>query len=95
MDTTGVSNAARIVVHSKPMCVQCNATYRMLDKLGLEYETIDVTKADEALQYLKSLGYQAAPVVLVYEDDATEPTKHWSGYRPDELKRLSRATVAA
>ena len=29
-----------ITVYSKPACVQCNATYRALDKVGLDYTIV-------------------------------------------------------
>lgn len=76
-----------ITVYSKPMCVQCDATKRALNKAGLAYETVDVTEDVEALEYVKSLGYMAAPVVIAGED-------HWSGFRPDKIKSLSAADAA-
>mgnify|MGYP002651284419 FL=1 len=73
-----------ITVYSKPNCVQCNATYRALDKAGVSYETVDVTADAEALAQVKSLGYAQAPVVVAGED-------HWSGFRPDKIKALALA----
>ncbi|HHW51043.1 MAG TPA: glutaredoxin-like protein NrdH [Pseudoclavibacter sp.] len=79
-----------ITVYSKPACVQCNATYRALDKLGVEYTVVDVTEDAQALETVKSLGYMQAPVVVT--DDS-----HWSGFRPDKITELaaqvSRVTV--
>ena len=72
-----------ITVYSKPDCMQCDATYRALNKHGLEYEVIDITQDEEALQTVKALGYQQAPVVFVNGD-------HWSGFRPDKIKALDR-----
>lgn len=71
-----------ITVYSKPACVQCNATYRALDKKGLEYSTIDLSKDPEALDRLKELGYQQAPVVVTDSD-------HWSGFNPDKIEQLA------
>jgi glutaredoxin-like protein NrdH len=71
-----------ITVYSRPACVQCDATYRMLDRLDLDYTTVDVEQDAEALAYVRSLGYLAAPVVVAGD-------QHWSGYRPDELKALA------
>ena len=71
-----------ITVYSKPMCVQCNATYRALDKQGLDYQSIDVSQDTQALEFIKGLGYQQAPVVIAGED-------HWSGYRPDRIKAVA------
>lgn len=79
-----------ITVYSKPNCVQCNATYRALDKAGLDYATVDVTVDAEALAQVKALGYAQAPVVVAGED-------HWSGFRPDKIKALvavARAVAA-
>ncbi len=53
-----------ITVYTKPACVQCNATYRALDKAGLEYNVIDITEDAEARDYVMALGYLQAPIVL-------------------------------
>lgn len=74
-----------IIVYSKPNCVQCDATYRALDKHGLEYEVIDVTSDPEALQTVKALGYQQAPVVYADGDC-------WAGFRPDKIKGLAASS---
>lgn len=79
-----------IVVYTKPSCVQCNATYRAIDKAGIEYTVVDLTQDEEALRSVQALGYQQAPVVMV-------DGKHWSGFRPDLIKALAteRAVVSA
>ncbi|BDI24113.1 glutaredoxin-like protein NrdH [Herbiconiux sp. L3-i23] len=71
-----------ITVYSKPSCVQCTATYRALDKKGLEYEIFDVSIDEKALQAVKELGYMQAPVVVTDDD-------HWSGFRPDRIEELA------
>ncbi|MGK2349075.1 glutaredoxin-like protein NrdH [Actinomyces sp. W5033] len=76
-----------ITVYSKPNCVQCNATYRALDKAGLDYSTVDLSVDAEALAQVKSLGYAQAPVVVAGSD-------HWSGFRPDKIKSLAAAVEA-
>ncbi|WP_350258282.1 glutaredoxin-like protein NrdH [Scrofimicrobium sp. R131] len=75
-----------VTVYSKPRCVQCDATYRALDKLGIKYSTVDVTQDADSLQYILGLGYQQAPVVVVGES-------HWSGFRPDRIKALAEELV--
>ena len=77
----GIMNA-NITVYTKPSCVQCNATYKALDKHGLEYDVVDISQDDEARDYVMALGYLQAPVVVV--DD-----EHWSGYRPDRIKAVA------
>ena len=73
-----------ITVYTKPACVQCNATYRALDKAGIEYHVIDITENVQARDYVMSLGYLQAPVVVAGEN-------HWSGFRPDEISKLTPA----
>ena len=67
-----------MTVYSKPLCVQCDATRRALDKAGVPYELGDVTEDAAALARIKSLGYLQAPVVIADGD-------HWSGFRPEKL----------
>ncbi|MPV37107.1 glutaredoxin-like protein NrdH [Georgenia subflava] len=76
-----------ITVYSKPSCVQCDATYRALNKQGLEYEVVDISVDAEALENVKALGYQQAPVVFADGD-------HWSGFRPDKIKALAAQQAA-
>ncbi|KPN47756.1 glutaredoxin [Mycobacterium intracellulare subsp. chimaera] len=74
-----------ITVFTKLACVQCAATFKALDKRGIEYQKIDVTENPEAREYVMSLGYLGAPVVYV------SPTEHWSGFRPDRVALLAAA----
>lgn len=71
-----------VTVYSKPSCVQCNATYRALDKKGIDYRVVDVTEDQDAYQHVVGLGYQQVPVVETAQD-------HWSGYRPDKISFLA------
>lgn len=84
-----------ITVYSQPACVQCNATYRWLDRRGLAYEVIDVTTDAAALAAVRALGYLRAPIVIVRDADGTVAA-HWSGFDPDRIDDLAnRALVAA
>lgn len=74
-----------ITVYSKPNCQQCTATYRKLKALGLPHNSIDVTEDADSLAFIHALGYQQAPVVVVREGE--EIKEHWSGFRPDLLKK--------
>ncbi|MGR4011024.1 glutaredoxin-like protein NrdH [Leucobacter sp. 1207-22] len=71
-----------ITVYTKPSCVQCTATYRALDSKGIEYDVLDLSEDETALQTVKELGYLQAPVVVT-EDG------HWSGFRPDKIAELA------
>lgn len=74
-----------IDVYSKPNCQQCVATYRKLKALGLPFNSIDVTEDAEAAAFVKSMNYAQAPVVVVREGENIK--EHWSGFRPDLLKK--------
>ncbi len=76
-----------VTVYTKPACVQCNATYRALDKRGVAYDVVDVTEDAQALEHIKGLGYMQAPVVVTESD-------HWSGFRPDKIAQLDVALVS-
>ncbi|MBG6181055.1 MULTISPECIES: glutaredoxin-like protein NrdH [unclassified Arthrobacter] len=80
-----------VTVYTKPACVQCNATYRALDKKGITYQSVDISQDPAALERVRALGYMQAPVVITEQD-------HWSGFRPDkinELAELSQASVSS
>ncbi|MCW2688508.1 MAG: Glutaredoxin-like protein NrdH [Mycobacterium sp.] len=77
-----------ITVYTKPACVQCNATFRALDKAGIEYTKVDITVDAAARDYVMALGYLQAPVVVAGND-------HWAGFRHDRLKTLPPAAAAA
>jgi glutaredoxin-like protein NrdH len=75
-----------VTVYTKPACVQCNATYKALDKQGIAYEKVDISLDSEARDYVMALGYLQAPVVVAGND-------HWSGFRPDRIKALTGAVA--
>ncbi len=77
-----------VTVYTKPACVQCNATYRALDKKGITYQSVDITEDPAALERVLSMGYQQAPVVITDAD-------HWSGFRPDKIAELAAAVEGA
>ena len=78
-----------VTVYTKPACVQCNATYKALEKQGIEFEKVDITADDEARDYVMSLAYLQAPVVVAGNE-------HWSGFRPERIKALVKdATFAS
>ena len=72
-----------ITVYTKPACVQCNATFRALNKAGIDYNKVDLSENDQARDYVMSLGYLQAPVVYA------GPDNHFSGFRPDRLRALA------
>lgn len=78
----------KITVYSKPDCVQCDWTYKILDKADAEYGSLDITEDEDAMQVVKGLNYLAAPVVVI-RDDAGEMVDHWKGFQPDKIKQYA------
>lgn len=76
-----------VTVYTKPACPQCTATYKALEKNGVQFDTVDITKDDEAREFVMGLGYLSAPVVVA------DANTHWSGFRPDRCKELALATT--
>ena len=77
-----------ITVYTKPACVQCNATYKALDRQGIFYDVVDISLDSDARDYVMALGYLQAPVVVAGQN-------HWSGFRPDRIKSLAGAVLSA
>jgi glutaredoxin-like protein NrdH len=70
-------------VYTKPNCVQCDMTKRMMDKLGVDYDTVDIVENPEELDKLIALGYRAAPVVI------TDDGESFAGFQPDKITALA------
>jgi len=75
-----------VTVYSRPDCQQCRLTYLALDRAGIGYAVVDLSRHDAARHHVvDELGHTAAPVVVV--DGA--PGQHWSGFRPDRIAALA------
>lgn len=68
-------------VYTKPNCVQCDMTKRMMNNLGIEYSTIDITEDSEALDLILGMGFKSAPVVITDSDS-------WAGFQPDKINSI-------
>lgn len=72
---------SNITVYSLPSCVQCESTKRYLTKNGVEFSEVDLAEDAASMEFVKSLGYRSAPVVVTGEDN-------WSGFRMDKLAQI-------
>lgn len=70
-----------VIVYSKENCPNCTLTYRDMDILGIEYETVDIEENKEALDKMISMGFRSAPVVEANGE-------YWSGYNQEKIKSL-------
>lgn len=75
-----------VTVYSKPACVQCNATYKAMDKKGISHKIVDMSEDMDALEKARSLGYMQAPVVVVEKDGVVQD--HWSGFDPEKIEQV-------
>ena len=72
----------KVTVYTKPACVQCDMTKKMLDKNNIEYDTVDITEDISAFEMIKGMGFMSAPVVITGSDS-------WAGFKPDKILKLS------
>lgn len=72
----------RVRVYSKEDCVQCTATYRKLDKDGVDYEVLMLEDNPDKLEEFKAEGLMQAPIVEANGE-------RWSGFRPDRLGAIA------
>lgn len=72
-----------ITIYTMPKCEACERTKMWLDEQGFGFNEVDITEDEEAMELVKSRGYNQAPVVSInqFEDS-------WSGFRQDKLNSL-------
>lgn len=76
-----------LVVYSRDNCPQCKFTKEFLKKHDIPFETVNVEVQDGALEILRHYGFQSLPVVSI-DDELSDQTKTWFGFRPDRLESL-------
>ena len=78
-----------VTLYTKPACVQCEQTQKLLakDVPNAVVKMVDVTIDEQARQYvMDDLGYLGAPVVQWEADGVVGG--HWAGFRPDHIRSL-------
>ncbi|HEL0246989.1 TPA: glutaredoxin-like protein NrdH [Streptococcus equi subsp. zooepidemicus] len=70
-----------ITVYSKHNCMQCKMTKKFLEQHGAVFQEINIDEHPEKVDYVKSLGFTAAPVI------ETEQIV-FSGFQPAKLKDI-------
>lgn len=71
---------AEVTIYSTPNCGGCFATKRALDKAGIQYDDIDLSKNPTLAAKFRQQGIKQAPIVETKDGD------RWSGHNPDKLK---------
>lgn len=72
-----------VVYTTGPACVQCAATMRTMEKLGIIYDKVDLTQHPELADRFKELGHVTAPIVVT-------DRKTWSGFRLEKIESLAK-----
>lgn len=87
----GRSTSDEVVLYGRANCVQCTATGRKLDAMGVPYAYKDVDNPEasrEAERVAARLGARQLPLVVAGNQE-------WGGYRPDLIERLRTPEVGA
>lgn len=77
-----------ITILKKPSCVQCNASVRYMDKVGVDYDSRDMSQDLDAHTLAKDLGYMQAPVTIV-QDTEGNLVDHWSGFNSEKIDQYA------
>lgn len=77
-----------VIVYTKPNCVQCGASTRKMEELGVEYEPRPLAEHPEGLEVAREHGISSAPVIVA-------DGQVWGGYKPEEIERYARSLVPA
>ena len=73
--------ANKIIIFSKNNFMQCKMTKKLLDKEGADYQEINIDERPDMIDYVKDLGFSAAPVVKAGDII-------FSGFQPAKLKEI-------
>lgn len=55
----------RVIVYSKPHCLDCNVLKRFLKDYQIDYEVRDCSENPKYLEEVKAMGYLGVPVTVV------------------------------
>ncbi|MDF7627528.1 redoxin NrdH [Leuconostocaceae bacterium ESL0723] len=72
-----------VTVFTKNNCIQCKMTKNFLERQGVDFQEINIDLEPKYVDELREMGYRQTPVVLASDDQS------FSGFRPDELKKLT------
>lgn len=76
----------KVIVHTKPQCVQCDAVKRKFDQAGVAYIEANLLELPrEAVEELMEAGHRAAPIVTIISDEGGLYDE-FSGYDPQKTR---------
>jgi glutaredoxin-like protein NrdH len=78
----------KATIYTLPVCVQCSQTKRVMDREGIEYDTVSLLDVPELAAEFKEAGFLQAPIVV------SRDGRRWSGFRPDLIAELKPVEAA-
>lgn len=73
-----------ITVYTSPGCGQCLMTKKWLVARNIPFADVDLSTNMEALDAVREMGYQQAPVIVARHADEKED-RTWYGFNPLKL----------
>lgn len=81
-------NRHHITIYTKPNCMACNQTKRLMNKKEIDYTEAPIT--DEVLNFARKRGLHEAPIVVVCRTgDSIDNAEAWSGFRSEHINQLA------
>lgn len=73
-----------VTIYTTPNCVACRQTKKVFDRLGVVYDSIDLSLHPEQAELFREAGLLQAPIVVAGE-------RRWSGFRLEKIQSLAKA----
>ena len=70
-----------ITIYTTPHCPGCALTRRTLDKAGISYDHIDLSKRPDLIERFKAEGLLSAPIIETSQGRS-------AGFRPDRIRQI-------
>lgn len=67
--------------------MECEMTKIWLDQNKIPFETVDIEANPGALDLLRHYGWSSLPVIAI-DDELSDESKVWSGFRVEKLEEL-------
>jgi len=74
----------KIVVYTKPGCVQCHYTKKYMDVMGISYQEKDILASEEAWEEVKNMGFRSVPVIKGEEHPP------FTGFQPNLIDKIAK-----
>ncbi len=69
------------IIYTKNNCPQCKATKRWLSEHNIDYQEINTSDNEKAINHLKRIGVERLPFIVTNKGNST-------GFNPSVLQKL-------